>query len=72
MPERMRLLTADHQHDFVHEDAIPDDPLNSDPVEILAHREISIGINLRGLHLDADTQIKLSLEFNIDLTNTPD
>lgn len=40
---------------------------SDDPVDILMRREITIGINLRGMPLDANTREKLAITLNIDL-----
>lgn len=49
---------------------VPEQPApreTSDPVEILARREIEIGINLRGIPLDRNTRLRIALELNITI-----
>lgn len=49
---------------------VPEQPApreSSDPVEILARREIEIGINLRGLPLDRKTRLAIAIELNITI-----
>jgi len=49
--------------------AHPADSETADPAEILARREITLGINLRGLVIPDGERTHYAITLNIDLSN---